>query len=121
MIWYLKFVFSGLSGLGIYDMKPEQQYQGLIDLAERLNITVLEQNLAKTGLRVRSGLCKVKGKYIFVMDKKKSLLEKIELLSEGLSQMPLENIFIVPAIRELLTVRAHHGKTLNDTGNGNNR
>jgi len=102
-------------------MKPEQKYQSLKDLAERMKITVSEQNLQNTGIRAKSGLCKVKGEHLFIMDKRKTIAEKIEMLSECLSQMPHEGIYIVPAIRNLLTVTAHHGKTQSDTGNGKNR
>ena len=49
-------------------MKPEQIYQELKDLAEKLEITVSEQNLRTAGIKVKSGLCKVKGKNLFVMD-----------------------------------------------------
>ena len=83
-------------------MKPEQIYQELIDLAEKFQISVSEQNLRKTGVKAKSGLCKVKGKYIFVMDKHKSIKKKIDLLSENLAAVPHENIYIKPAIRELL-------------------
>ena len=83
-------------------MKPEQIYQELIDLAEKLEITVSEQNLRKTGVKAKSGLCKVKGKYLFIMDKHKSINKKIDILSEGLSVIPYENIYIKPLIRELL-------------------
>ena len=83
-------------------MKPEQIYQELIDLAEKLQITVSEQNLRKTGVKAKSGLCKVKGKYIFIMDKHKSIHKKIDLLSENLASIPHENIYIKPAIRALL-------------------
>jgi hypothetical protein len=83
-------------------MKPEQLYQELIDLAEKLQITVSEQNLRKTGVKAKSGLCKVKGKYLFIMDKHKSIQKKINLLSENLAVVPHENIYIKPAIRELL-------------------
>jgi len=83
-------------------MKPDQVYQDLIDLAEKLEITVSEQNLRKTNVKAKSGLCKVKGKYLFIMDKHKSIHKKIELLSSHLAQMPHENIYIVPAVRELL-------------------
>ena len=36
-------------------MKPDNIYQELKDLAEKLNITVAEQNLRKTGIHVNSG------------------------------------------------------------------
>jgi len=83
-------------------MKPEQIYQELKDLAEKLNITVLEQNLSISGFRVKSGYCKVKGKDFFVIDKKKSIYKKNHLLVAYLRTMPHENIYVVPAVRELL-------------------
>jgi hypothetical protein len=83
-------------------MKPEQLYQELTDLAEKLDITVSEQNLRKTGIRVNSGLCKVKGNYLFIIDKHKSIHKKIKILASQLASMPHENIFIIPAVRELL-------------------
>jgi len=73
-----------------------------MDLAEKLEITVSEQNLRKTGIKVKSGLCKVKGKYLFIMDKHKSIHKKIKILASQLSKMPHEHIFIVPAVRDLL-------------------
>ena len=83
-------------------MKPEQLYQELVNLAEKLEITVSEQNLRKTGAKAKSGLCKVKGKYLFIMDKHKSIHKKIDLLSKHLASMPHENIYIIPTVRELL-------------------
>jgi len=83
-------------------MKPDQLYQELKELAEKLNITVSEQNLRKTGIKVKSGLCKVKAKYIFVMDKNKSVHDKIEVLASCLSKIPNEDIYVVPILREIL-------------------
>ncbi len=83
-------------------MKPEQLYQELKDIAEKLNITVSEHNLRNTGISVKSGLCKVKNKNIFIMDKHKSIRDKIEILASCLSKMPHEDIYVVPAVRELL-------------------
>ncbi len=83
-------------------MKPEQIYQELKDLAEKLGITVSEQNLRTAGLKVKSGLCKVKGSNMFIMDKHKSIQKKIKILIFHLAQIPHENVFIVPAIREML-------------------
>ena len=89
-------------------MKADQLYQALKELAEKLEITVSEQNLRATGVRARSGLCRIKGKYVFVMDKHKSVSRKIELLAECLSRMPHEDIYILPAVRETLDL---HSKT----------
>ena len=84
-------------------MKPEQIYQELKDLVEKLGITVSEQNLRKTGISVKSGICKIKGKQIFIMDKHKSIHKKNVILTSFLKELPHENIYIVPAVRELIS------------------
>ena len=83
-------------------MKSDQLYQELKELAEKLNITVSEQNLRKTGIIVKSGLCKVKAKYVFVMDKNKSVHDKIKVLASCLSKIPNDDIYVVPILREIL-------------------
>jgi hypothetical protein len=84
-------------------MKPEQIYQELKDIAEKLGITVSEQNLRKTGISVKSGICKVKGKQIFIMDKHKSIQKKNVILTSFLKEMPHEDIYVIPAVRELIS------------------
>ncbi len=83
-------------------MRPEQLYQNLKDLADKLGITVLEHNLRTAGVRVQSGLCILKGKQHFIMDKHKSIYKKIEILASCLCEIPHEDIYIVPAVREFL-------------------
>ncbi len=93
---------QGFLNYFIVAMKPEQIYQDLKELAEKLGVTVSEQNLRKTGIKVKSGLCKVKGKKLFIMDKHISFHEKNEILSSCLSKFHHEDIFMVPALREYL-------------------
>ncbi len=83
-------------------MKPDQIYQDLKELAEKLDVTVSEQNLRSTGIRVKSGICKVKGKNILIMDNQLPFKDKNEILASCLSKLSHENIFIVPALREFL-------------------
>ena len=83
-------------------MKPYQLYQELKDLAERMQISVLEQNLKTSGLKVQSGLCTVKGQKLFIMDKHKSVPKKIKILAAQLARIPHEDLYIIPAVRELL-------------------
>jgi len=83
-------------------MKPELLYQNLKDLAERLSIAVEEQNLRKTGIRVKSGLCKVKGNYRFVMDKHLSIYKKNQVLAACLKKLAHEDIYIVPVVRDFI-------------------
>ena len=83
-------------------MKPDQIYGELKNLAEKLSITVAEKNFKNTGIKVKSGLCKVKDKDFFYMDKHVSLYKKNQILAECLVQKPLENIYIIPFIRDFL-------------------
>lgn len=83
-------------------MKQSQLYQQLVELANKLGITVSEQNLRVTGVNARSGLCRVKGNTIFIMDKYLPVNDKIIVLSACLRSMPLEDVYIIPAVRKLL-------------------
>jgi len=83
-------------------MKPDKIYQELKDLAEKLEITVSEQNFRNTGIKVKSGLCRVKGKNMFIMDKHKSIHKKIDALASQLTEFPHEELYVMPAIREIL-------------------
>lgn len=83
-------------------MKPEQIYQELKDLAEKLAVTVTEQNLRTAGIKVKSGLCTVKGQDLFIMDKHKSIHKKIKVLAAQLAGMPHEDVFVIPAVRDML-------------------
>lgn len=83
-------------------MKPEQLYQELKHLAEKLGIRVKEKSFRNTGIPVKSGLCKVKGEELFIMDRNLKVFEKNLVLAETLSEMSHENIYVVPAVREML-------------------
>ena len=87
-------------------MKPDQMYQELKDLAEKLGVAVEEHNFRATAVTARSGLCVVRGKPLFVMDKHKSIHKKIAILASAISGLPHEDVFIVPAIRDLLAKHA---------------
>jgi hypothetical protein len=83
-------------------MIPMQLYHDLKELAEKLGISILEHNFRTTGMKAKSGYCKVKGKTIIILDKHKTMEEKIEVILSCLSETPHENIYIVPYLRELL-------------------
>jgi len=83
-------------------MKPEQIYHELIALAEKFDITVSEQNFKSTRIKTKSGFCIVKGQKRFIMDKHLKIHSKIDALAAYLNQLPHEDVFIVPAIREVL-------------------
>lgn len=84
-------------------MKADQLYQELRDFALKLGVSVEEHNLRESGIPVRSGLCVVKGRKLFIMDKHKTLKKKIRILAETLAEMAHEELYAVPAVRELLS------------------
>jgi hypothetical protein len=83
-------------------MSPEQLYQHLKDLSEKLGVVVQEQSFKQMALPVKSGYCRVKGRDMFIMDKNISIAKKNATLAKFLRSQPHENIFIPPAVRELL-------------------
>ena len=83
-------------------MKPDRVYENLKELAEKLDITVSEENFRNAGIRIKSGFCKVKEKKFFIIDKHASIHNKIDILASFLGDMQHEDLYVVPAVRELL-------------------
>jgi hypothetical protein len=83
-------------------MKPEQVYQELKNLADKLGVGVSEHNFRNAGIRVKSGTCIVHGKPMVIIDKHKSISKKIRVLAAALSKLPHEDVYAVPAVREII-------------------
>ncbi len=66
--------------------------------AARLGIQVLREKLSGT----RSGLCRLRDQYLLFIDKRLKTEEQIEVLLVGLSRFPLDNLPLLPRVRELL-------------------
>ena len=90
-------------------MKPEQIYQELRHVAEKLGVTVSEQSFRTTGITVRSGFCLIKGAMHCIIDKNIALPKKAILLAQVLAELPHENLYVVPAVRDFI---AEAGKGL---------
>lgn len=83
-------------------MKPDQLYRDLKDAAELLGVTVSEKSFRNVGITVSSGLCTVKGRKMVILDKNKTLHEKIQLLGGFLAGLPHDHIYLVPFVRDLI-------------------
>lgn len=77
-------------------------YQQLKDVAEKFDICISEDNFRKVGIHVQSGYCKIKGKKHFIMNKHSKIHEKVETLATFLSEQPHEELYLIPAVREVL-------------------
>ena len=100
-------------------MKPEQLYIELKHLAEKLDLQVCEQNFRTTGIHVRSGYCKIKGKDHCIIDKHLRINQKMEVLGECLSSLPHESVYVMPAVRDYLdrfkSFRGANGESLSQS------
>ncbi len=83
-------------------MNEEQLYLEIKDLAEKLGIMVSEHNFKITGIHVESGLCKIRNQKFLIIDKHKPVIEKLQILSSVIATRNLENIYVVPAVRQHL-------------------
>lgn len=83
-------------------MKPDQLYQHLKELAEKLGIHVSDESFRKNGIRVQSGHCVVKGEKMFIIDRHMKINDKVELLATFLSTIAHEDIYVMPVVRDIL-------------------
>lgn len=83
-------------------MKSKEIFEELKILAEKLHITVLEENFRKTGIKVKSGTCIIKGRMHCIIDKHARINKKVEILAKSLSRLPHEDIFVMPSVREVM-------------------
>ncbi|MBN2282544.1 MAG: hypothetical protein JXO48_01500 [Deltaproteobacteria bacterium] len=71
-------------------------------LAEQLDIQVRYDRLTGDEPLPGGGLCRVKGAYVIIIDRKATTGEKIMILAEALRHFDLETVYVRPALRELL-------------------
>jgi hypothetical protein len=72
-------------------MTPEQQYAAIKAAALKIGVEIREKNLHVPGIRVKSGLCRVKGRLLFILDRKKTIREKIALAAGCISEFDYRN------------------------------
>ena len=83
-------------------MTKKELYRHLVALAEKNGVRVLEQNLGATGVNAKSGLCRVKGDDVFIMDKRLQVSEKATILGKVLAGMLGDDTYVMPAVRSFL-------------------
>ena len=73
-------------------------------LAESLGIQIRYEPIRQDEdfVRVVGGLCLLRGKYVVIIDSKAAMGEKIRTLAEAVTHFDLDQIYIKPALRELL-------------------
>ncbi|MDY6986755.1 MAG: hypothetical protein SWQ30_01755 [Thermodesulfobacteriota bacterium] len=77
-------------------------YQHLENLLGQLGISMAYEDLSDAEGRASSGLCKIKGRRFYIMDRAKGLTERIRLLRECLAELDLDGVYVLPAVRAFL-------------------
>ena len=81
-------------------MKMEPVLEDLESAAAKLGIRVSYEVLSETV--GGGGLCKVKGAYRVIIEKRGTVGEKAVTLAKALAALDTESIFLTPAARELV-------------------
>lgn len=73
----------------------------LEELAKKLNIDVNYDKFTGEGTKT-GGLCKVKGRWRLIIEKRSANTEKVSMLARTLARFDTEEHFVSPAVRNLL-------------------
>jgi len=83
-------------------MKPEVLLELLESTAEQLHIKVTYEPLQSTV--VHGGLCRVKGQYRIIIDKRATAEERVTTLATALGRFDITELEVPEHVRELLRV-----------------
>ena len=86
-------------------MKAEQLTEILETAATQLGVKVQSESLQASGPTGGGGLCKVKGEWRVIIDKKTAASERASILADALATMDTANLALPPKVQELLTQR----------------
>jgi len=86
-------------------MKAEQLTEILETAATQLGVKVRYEAMAASGPTGGGGLCKVKGDWCVIIDKKTAPSERASILTDALATMDTTAIELPPKVRELLDQR----------------
>ena len=76
----------------------------LEELAESFGIRIRYEPIRQDEdlVRVVGGLCLLRGKYVIIIDSKAEMREKVRILAEAITHFDIDQVYIKPALRELL-------------------
>jgi hypothetical protein len=82
-------------------MKMDRVLEELEEAAKKAGVTVQHDSLTGEGTG-QGGLCKVKGEWRIIVDRKATPGEKVVVLAQALGAFDLEGVYLSPEVRELL-------------------
>jgi hypothetical protein len=80
-------------------VKAEDQLRELEEVAAKKSIKVTYEALHDAGA---GGLCKVKGEWRVLIDKRAAAGDRVSVLAAALAKFPLEDVYMSETVRELV-------------------
>lgn len=71
-------------------------------LAYKIGIPIRYEKIVEDEITSAGGLCRLKGEWVIIVNSGTTTHEKIQTLAKALKNFDLNNVYIVPALRELL-------------------
>ncbi len=92
-------------------MKPEAMLELLEGVADQLSIKVTYEPLqmANATSSMRGGLCKVKGAYRVIVDKRATDEERVATLATALGRFEIAELQVPPAVRAVIALHLGSG------------
>ncbi|TKJ42296.1 hypothetical protein CEE37_01050 [candidate division LCP-89 bacterium B3_LCP] len=79
-------------------MRKEELLDHLVDLARRMDFDVRYDRGS-----FRDGSCRLQDKRVIILNRTSPVGQKIAATAKALNDQPLEGIFLLPAVREVIT------------------
>ena len=86
-------------------MKPEQITEALETAAAQLGVQVRYEALTTGAVSGSGGLCRVKGEWWVIIDKKASASERATVLADALATFDTDAVYLPPKVREAVQSR----------------
>ncbi len=86
-------------------MKPEQITLALEAAAGQLGVRVRYEPLTAGSPSAGGGLCRIRGEWCVLIDKKSSMAERAAILIDALAGLDTEAVYLPPKVRDAVQAR----------------
>lgn len=90
-------------------MTREELLIQLEELADRLNIQVRYESVKSEDPSTFGGYCRINDQHKIILHSKTSISRKIEIITDTLKRFDIDDVYLVPAVREHLMKDDLHG------------
>ncbi len=84
---------------------PEQIFETLVTVADQLSVKVRFETLPPGGVLNSGGLCRVRGQWTLIIDKKATPAERVSVMVDALERFDTDALDLTPRVRELVRGR----------------